>query len=130
MSGSIIGIGVDLVELERIAHILARHRRRFVERICRPDECERRQGDALVQHVGGLFAAKEAVLKALGTGWREGLRFRDVEIHKSEHGAPLVSLHDAAQARAEALGVDSVHVSISHERAYAVAFAILEGVSR
>jgi holo-[acyl-carrier protein] synthase len=123
----ILGIGLDLVELDRLAAVLSRHRRRFVERVCRPAEIAPRDGDALVQHVGGLFAAKEAVLKALGTGWGSGAWFRDVEVVRQPAGGPTIRLHDGALRRARELGVARIHVSITHERGHAAAVAILEG---
>jgi holo-[acyl-carrier protein] synthase len=123
----ILGIGLDLVELERLAAVLSRHGRRFVERICRPGEIAPRAGDALVQHVGGLFAAKEAVLKALGTGWGSGAWFRDVEVVREPGEGPTIRLHDGAFRRARDLGVARIHVSITHERKHAAAVAVLEG---
>jgi holo-[acyl-carrier protein] synthase len=128
MSPRIVGIGLDLVELARLAEVLGRHPTRFVERICRPGEVRPRSAQALVQHVGGLFAAKEAVLKALGTGWGRGVGFRDVEIVRSDGASgPTVRLHDGALRRARDLGVERVHVSITHERGHAAAVAVLEG---
>jgi holo-[acyl-carrier protein] synthase len=128
MSARIVGIGLDLVELSRLAEVLGRHPRRFLERICRPGEVLARSGpEALVQHVGGLFAAKEAVLKALGTGWGRGVAFRDVEIVRADGSGPTVRLHDGALRRAHDLGVERVHVSITHERGHAAAVAVLEG---
>jgi holo-[acyl-carrier protein] synthase len=128
VSARIVGIGLDLVELERLAAILSRHRDRFLERICRPGEVAPRSApEALVQHLGGLFAAKEAVLKALGTGWGSGAWFRDVEIVRAAGEGPTVQLHDGALRRARELGVSRVHVSITHERGHAAAVAILEG---
>ena len=121
------GVGVDVVELERIERLLARHGETFTRRFCRPGEEQRRSGEARVQHLGGLFAAKEAVLKALGTGWGEGLGLLQVEVVREPSGAPGVRLHDAAGARAAALGVERVHLSITHERRYAAAVAVLEG---
>jgi holo-[acyl-carrier protein] synthase len=124
---AIRGLGIDVVELSRLERI---HRRRgdaFIARICRPGEFQPRQGAALIEHLGGLFAAKEAVLKALGTGWAQGLAFRHVEVVKLPSGAPTVRLHDEAAIRAEHLGATTVHLSITHERAYAAAVAILEG---
>lgn len=127
MTAHIVGVGLDLVELERLAAILARRRDRFLERICRPGEVAPRSApEALVQHVGGLFAAKEAVLKALGTGWGMGAGFRDVEIVREPGQAPSVRLHDGALRRAAALGVVRVHLSITHERGHAAAIAVLE----
>jgi holo-[acyl-carrier protein] synthase len=127
MSPRIVGIGLDLVELARLGEILGRHPHRFLERICRPGEVARQAGTAaFVQHVGGLFAAKEAVLKALGTGWGQGATFRDVEIVRAAGEGPRVQLHDGALRRARVLGVGQVHVTITHERGHAAAVAVLE----
>ena len=124
----ILGLGLDLVELERLAEVLARHRERFLERVCRPGEVATRgDGDAMVQHVGGLFAAKEAVLKALGTGWGRGAGFRDVEVVRQPGLGPTIRLHGGALRRAGELGVERIHVSITHERGHAAAVAVLEG---
>jgi holo-[acyl-carrier protein] synthase len=122
----ILGLGIDVVEVSRIAALLERQGERFVERICNPDELDRARIDR-EQHLSGLFAAKEAVLKALGTGWAQGLGFRQVEVVRGPGGAPTVRLHGAAAARAATLGGDHVHLSITHERAYAAAVAILSG---
>lgn len=126
MSG-IIGIGIDLVELSRMERIYTQHPARLVERICRPGEVKPRRGKALIQHLGGLFAAKEAVLKALGTGWDRGLGFRQVEVVTAPGGGPAIALHGRAAAHAESIGVQSIHVSITHEREYAAAMAVAEG---
>ncbi len=123
----ILGLGIDVVDLARIRGLYERHGERFTARICRPGEIQPRQGDALIEHLGGLFAAKEAALKALGTGWAEGLSLRMVEVVKKPGGAPELRLHDAALARAEALGVRRLLLSISHERTFAAAVAVLEG---
>jgi holo-[acyl-carrier protein] synthase len=123
----ILGVGLDLVELERLAAVLSRYRARFLERVCRPGEIAPRHGDAMVQHLGGLFAAKEAVLKALGTGWGSGAWFRDVEVVREPGEGPTIRLHDGALRRARDLGVARIHVSITHERGHAAAVAILEG---
>jgi holo-[acyl-carrier protein] synthase len=124
----ILGIGLDLVELARLADLLSRHRARFLDRVCRPGEVGARgDGDAMVQHVGGLFAAKEAVLKALGTGWGSGAWFRDVEVVRQPGLAPTIRLHDGALRRAREMGVARIHVSITHERGHAAAVAVLEG---
>lgn len=124
---AILGLGLDLVELDRIERIHARHGEAFVRRYCLPGERQERHGAALVEHLGGLFAAKEAVLKALGTGWAEGLGLRQVEVVRQPSGAPAVRLHRAAATRAERLGVERVHLTITHERRYAAAVAVLEG---
>lgn len=123
---AILGIGIDVVELERIERVERRHGEAFVRRFCLPGEVEDRRGAAFVEHLGGLFAAKEAVLKALGTGWAQGLAFRQIEVERSSAGAPRVRLHGRAAERARQLGANAVHLSITHERAYAAAVAILE----
>lgn len=123
---SVLGIGIDIVELPRIARLHARHGEAFERRFCRSGERLERHGEALVQHLGGLFAAKEAVLKALGTGWAQGLGLLQVEIVRRAGGAPDVRLHEAAALRAAALGVERIHLSITHERTHAAAVAVLE----
>jgi len=122
---SVVGIGIDLVEVARISRLLARHGERAVHRICNEGEADLRRA-VLDQHLAGLFAAKEAVLKALGTGWADGLSFRQVEVVRAPGGAPGVRLHGAAAERAAALGAARVHLSITHERGFAAAVAVLE----
>lgn len=123
----ILGLGLDVVDLGRIRSLYERHGERFTARICRPGEIQPRQGNALIEHLGGLFAAKEAVLKALGTGWAQGLSLRMVEVCREAGGAPAIRLHDAAERRARELGVTRTLLSISHERTFAAAVAVLEG---
>ncbi len=124
---AILGIGLDIVELERIEKIHRRHGDAFIRKICREGEAQKRTGRALIEHLGGLFAAKEAGLKALGTGWAEGLGLSQVEVARRPTGAPFLRLHRAAAERAATMGVTQMHLTISHERHYAVAFVILEG---
>lgn len=124
---AILGIGLDIVELDRIERLYQRHGEAFVRKICREGEAQPRKGRAMIEHLGGLFAAKEAGLKALGTGWAEGLGLSQVEVARHDSGAPYLRLHRAAAERAERLGVSQTHLTISHERHYAVAFVILEG---
>lgn len=123
----IVGVGIDVVELSRVAAMWDRYGDRFAARFCLPAERQERAGSALIQHLGGLFAAKEAVLKALGTGWSEGLGLLQVQIVRQTGGAPSARLHRAAAERARRLGVGAIHLSITHERGYAAAVAILEG---
>lgn len=122
----IFGVGLDMVEIDRMERIHTLHGERFVRRICRPGEVEPRADRALAQHLAGLFAAKEAVLKALGTGWSAGLGFSQVEVVKQKHGAPAVRLHGRAANLAEERGITHVHLSITHDGAYAAAVAIAE----
>ncbi|NIA01589.1 MAG: holo-[acyl-carrier-protein] synthase [Bacteroidia bacterium] len=122
----IFGIGLDMVEIDRMQRIYSTHGERFVRRFCLPGEAGSREGRALAQHLAGLFAAKEAVLKALGTGWSSGLGFSQVEVVKQDHGAPAVRLHGKAAEYAAQLGITQVHLSITHDGAYASAVAIAE----
>ena len=127
MSGGILGVGIDIVELQRLETIHARHGERFIRKFCREGEWDRRRsGNALVQHLGGLFAAKEAVLKGLGTGWAQGLTCRQIEVIKSPRGEPQVRLHGEALHRAARNGIGRIHLSITHERSYAAAVAVME----
>ncbi len=124
---SILGIGLDLVDLDRLGSVLARHGDAFVNRICRTGECRRSAADrAGIAHLGGLFAAKEAAMKALGTGWANGVGFRQVEVVRRAGGAPDLELHGAARQRALTLGVGRIHVTISHDGRTAAAVVILE----
>jgi holo-[acyl-carrier protein] synthase len=120
------GIGLDLVDLARIARLHATYGEAFARRYCLPGERLERTGPALIQHLGGLFAAKEAVLKALGTGWGQGLGLLHVEIRRHAGGAPRVVLHAAAAERARVLGVQHIHLSITHDAGFAAAVAVLE----
>ena len=122
----IFGIGLDMVEINRMERIHALYGERFVRRICLPGEVEARRDRALVQHLAGLFAAKEAVLKALGTGWAAGLGFSQIEIVRKELGAPAVRLHGKAADFAAQRGIAHVHLSITHDGAYAAAVAVAE----
>jgi holo-[acyl-carrier protein] synthase len=118
---------MDVVEIDRIREIHERHGERFVRRICRVGETRygpERPGFAA--HLAGLFAAKEAVMKALGSGWSKGVVFRDVEISRDDAGAPSVRLHGGAGDLARIRRVAVVHVSITHERSVAAAVAVLE----
>lgn len=127
----IVGIGLDLVELARIDQSLARHEDEFLARILTPREREfaaSRRGRGLTAHVAGRFAAKEAALKALGTGLAAGMRWHDVEIvARATHEKPELVFSGTAQIRAEALGVKVRHVSITHAESTAAAVVILEG---
>lgn len=120
------------MEVARIRSILDRHGARFLSRIAGAEEGRLAgfTGVGLAEHVSGLFAAKEAVLKALGTGAAHGLTFRDVIILSALGGRPQVRLVGAAERLASTLGVGHVHLSITHERGHAAAVAILERSGR
>ena len=120
-------IGADIVECLRIARMIERHGELFVSRVyteAEIDYCSTRK--AATQHYAGRWAAKEAVLKALGTGWRRGISWRDIEILNDRHGAPIVKLHGGAYDVAGSAGIRQIHLSISHCRSHAVAYVIAE----
>jgi len=122
-----VGLGIDLVETARIARALTRTAG-FEARVFTEGEsaaCAGR-GDR-VQALAARFAAKEACLKALGTGWAGGLGFRQVEVVREVSGSPAMRLHGAAAARAASLGVTRIHVSLTHQASAAAAVVVLEG---
>ena len=121
------GLGVDLCEIARIEAALARHGPRFLERVCVPGEVRRPLDSRRIgEHVAGLFAAKEAAMKALGTGMR-GVAFREIAVAREPGGPPRLVLTGRARERADALGVVGAHVSITHGTREAVAVVLLLG---
>lgn len=120
------GLGLDLVEIDRIRRIFLRFGARFCERILTPAENASLGGDA-VRYLSSRFAAKEAAVKALGTGFRDGIGFQDIETGADELGKPSLTLAGAALARARGLGVARIHLSITHGRDTACAVVVLEG---
>lgn len=127
---SAVGVGVDLVEVPRVAAIIADKGARVFERLLTPDErayCESRPDPAT--HVAVRLAAKEAVYKALqGTPEARGIGWRDIEVIRAPDGRPDVRLAGSAAKRARALGVARVLLSLSHTHLAAVAVAVLERV--
>lgn len=117
-------IGVDLVEIPRISSVLERHGQRFLDRIYTPAEQKRARGRPA--ELAARFAAKEATMKALGTG-RRGVSWREVELLSDPRGRPLLRLHGRAAARAAELGLTGFSVSLSHERSLAVAMVVAWG---
>ena len=125
---TVIGIGTDIVEVLRIAQMIERHGELFLHRVYTPREieyCSSRK--AATQHYSGRWAAKEAILKALGTGWARGISWRDIEVRNDEGGKPIVRLGGGAREVCEQLGIADMLVSISHCRTHASAFAIAVG---
>lgn len=123
----IVGIGLDLVEVPRLTRALTNRGERLEKRIYTDREradCERRADR--IQALAARFAAKEACLKALGTGWAEGLSFRQVEIVRAQGGRPEIRLHGRASERATQLGVGTIHVTLTHEPGIAAAVVVLE----
>jgi len=123
----IVGVGLDVVEVDRIATALRRHGERFERRVfTRAESAACRDRVDRVLALGARFAAKEACLKALGTGWAAGIGFVDVEVVRNPGGGPGLRLHGPAAERAAALGVDRIHVSLTHQRSVAAAVVVLE----
>lgn len=127
---NIIGIGTDIVECLRIAQMIEQHAEQFLQRVYTPHEieyCSSRK--AATQHYAGRWAAKEAVLKAMGTGWARGIRWQDIEIHNQLGGKPLIRLGGVARDICAQLGVTEMHISISHCRSHATAYALATGIA-
>lgn len=122
----IVGIGIDIVEVGRIRRALEGSenmaRRVFTDR--EVDYCDGRKNR--YQHFAGRFAAKEAALKALGTGWQEGIRWKDVEIVAGTLGKPELSFHGKAKEFFDEAGAERIHVTITHARDYALAAVVLD----
>jgi holo-[acyl-carrier protein] synthase len=126
----IISIGIDIVEVRRMREVIERTPR-FVERVYTEGErayCESR-GAIAAQHYAARFAAKEAALKALQTGWSGGIGWQDVEVTAHASGAPLLLFHGLARQLFEKSGATSAHLSISHTNEHAIAQVVLERAS-
>ena len=120
----IVGVGTDIVEVRRIQRSLIRFGERFTAKVLCSDERRSLSGRRLAAYLARQFSAKEAVSKALGTGMRSGVHFRNIEIVRKESGAPLVRLTGEAKSRAEELGISAIHISMSDERDYAICYVI------
>ena len=124
----IIAIGVDLVEIPRIEAVFTRRGDRFRKRVFTEGEisyCERRASK--LASYAARFAAKEAVMKALGTGWSDGVGWKDIEVVSSPSGAPMIQLHRNALERMREIGATRVLVSLTHSGELAIAQIVLEG---
>jgi holo-[acyl-carrier protein] synthase len=122
----ILGHGIDIVETARIRQMVEEHGHRFLDRCFTPEEqayCARNP-KRYFEHLAGRFAAKEAVLKVLGTGWRGGIAWTDVEVIKEPSGQPKIVLTGESLRIATGLGIARWHVSISHIETHATASAI------
>ncbi len=126
----VIGLGTDIVEIERIDAMIKRHGESFLKRVYTDSEinyCQKRKQNS--EAFAGRWAAKEAVMKVLGTGFVKGIGFMDIEIISEQSGKPVVQLLGGAKDRADLLGIDDVLISISHCKLYATATAIGVGLS-
>jgi holo-[acyl-carrier protein] synthase len=124
MGSERVSVGVDIVEIARIARTLARFGERFLRRVYTQAEVAYCRGRPA--QLAARFAAKEAVAKALGVGifWREGVYWRDVEVVRDPRGKPGIRLHRGALERAQQAGLGGWAVSLSHSREYAVAMVV------
>jgi holo-[acyl-carrier protein] synthase len=126
--GRTISIGTDIIECLRIAQMIEKHGEMFLNRVFTQREiayCSSRR--SANQHYSGRWAAKEAALKALGTGWAKGIQWTDVEVHNEVGGKPTLVLSNRAREVADALGIREMLISISHCRNYATAFVTAVG---
>jgi holo-[acyl-carrier protein] synthase len=123
----IVAIGIDLVEISRVEKVLGRRGDRFRSRVFTETEiayCESRA--SRFASYAARFAAKEAAMKALGTGWSDGIGWKDIEIVKGVNDAPALELHGKARERLRELGAARAHVSLTHSGSLAIAQVVLE----
>ena len=123
----IVGMGVDIAEIDRVEAAIKRHGQPFLERVFTAEEiryCERHKSK--FERYAARFAAKEAAMKALGTGWRRGVRWRDIEVRNEASGKPGIYFAGVAAEFAEKMGARHFHLSITHSGNLAVAQVILE----
>ena len=116
-----LAVGIDVIVISRVGKVLRRHPERFLARVFTPEEVAFCRGR--VPELAARFAAKEAVMKALGTGAR-GLAWREIEILPNRRGKPLVYLHGLAKKRGETIGLRGVDVSLTHEGDLAIAAVV------
>jgi holo-[acyl-carrier protein] synthase len=123
----IVGLGLDIAEIDRIGAAITRHGVPILERLFTPGEvayCESYRNK--FERYAGRFAAKEAAMKALGTGWRLGVRWRDIEVTRQPSGKPALHLEGVARQIADRLGVKNISLTITHSGNLALAEVIFE----
>jgi len=123
----IVGLGLDIAEIDRIEAAITRHGKPFIERLFTPNEiayCESHKNR--YERYAARFAVKEAAMKALGTGWRRGVRWRDIEVTREKSGKPGLGLVGVARKFADGLGVKHISVTITHSGNFALAQVIFE----
>ncbi len=122
----ILGIGLDIVDLDRIEEVLKKWGDKFIDKILTPNE-KRSIPKNRVQYVGSRFAAKEAMVKALGTGFSYGISFKDIEVISQANSSPEIVLNGNAKIVADKKKIKRIFLSISHEKNIATAAVVLEG---
>ncbi len=124
----ILGTGVDIAEVPRIRESIERYGERFLRRIYTDGEIKYCESKATrFESYAARFAAKEAGMKALGTGWNQGVRWRDIEVVRPKGQRPTIQFHGQAAAIAERLGTKNIALSLTHTSEEALAHVILEG---
>lgn len=121
----IVGLGTDIVEITRIGQMIERHGELFLQRVYTESEiryCQQRK--EAMQHYAGRWAAKEAVMKTLGTGFTRGVGWQDIEVANRKSGQPQIVLSGGAKEFAASRGIGEILITISHCRTYATATAI------
>jgi holo-[acyl-carrier protein] synthase len=127
LASVIVGTGIDIAEVPRLAEAIRRFGQRFIGRIFTEGEiryCESKANR--VERYAARFAAKEAAMKALGTGWNHGIRWRDLEVRRQPGGRPTLAFHGKAAEFAATMGVTNVALSLTHTAEEAMAQVILE----
>jgi holo-[acyl-carrier protein] synthase len=125
----IVGLGLDIAEIDRIEAAIKRHGAPLIERLFTPREaayCESYRKKNKFERYAGRFAAKEAAMKALGTGWSAGVRWRDIEVVREPSGKPTLELQGVARERADKMGVKNISLTITHSGNLALAEVIFE----
>ncbi len=124
----ILGLGIDLVRIDRLGRVLDRHTERALDRLFTPDERDACQSKVdPTECLAARLAVKEAFVKALGTGLRDGLSWREMDVRAGRQGRPTLHVSGTARARLDEMGVSRTHVSISHDAGVAIAVVVLEG---
>ncbi len=127
LNAKIVGLGTDLAEVDRIHHSITRFGDRFLHRVFTPAEIAYVSTKAnRSERYTARFAAKEAGMKALGTGWAEGVTWQDLEVTNLKSGQPALRLHGKAADHAQRLGARHIHLSLTHTATMAMAIVILE----
>ena len=124
---SIVSVGLDLARIDRFEKVHARHGDRLLERLFTDGErayCDRRA--SRMASYAGRFAVKEAVMKALGTGWSSGVSWRDIEVVRKPGAAPELALHGRTAGIARERGIARIHITITHDAGIAAAVAVAE----
>ncbi len=120
--------GIDIVECSRMEQLVQKHNQRFLQRVFTTDElnyCNQyNKSKKNYEHLAGRFAVKEAVMKILGTGWSDGVSWRDIETYNTVTGKPKIRLHNRAAKIASQMGISEIAISISHTGNLAMASAV------